>query len=190
MNLKLLPTLLLFLIITSSSNCLKESFKEQLPPLTQDGRNTFGCLVDGKPFIPGETLFGNIKPLSCNYYYSSTNYYKAGSLFIQGIAVNKDVSGNILIQKTNIFSIGKYSLISDSCSSNNQCDVAEYYKKNEGTDYVGQGVSYFSITGELVINKLDTVNKIVAGTFYFSAKSPIGKIREITSGRFDLRIEN
>lgn len=176
----------LFLLLISS--CKKEK-GEQLPPITQEGRNTLGCLVDGKPFVPGETLFGNINPLSC-YYYSSTTNYKAGSLFIQGIAVNKEVSGNIFIQRANIFSIGKYSLKSDSCSSNNQCDVAGYYKKNEGTDYVGQGVTYFSTMGELVISKLDTLNKIVAGTFYFSAKSPNGKIREITSGRFDLRIEN
>jgi hypothetical protein len=149
----ILITLFCFLIITSSSNCLKEPFKEKLPPVTQEGKNTFGCFVDGNPFIPGETLFGNITPLSCYYYYDSTNMYKAGSLFIQGIAVNNEVSGDIFIQKINVFGTGKYNLRSDSCLLPYQCNGVGYYKKNEGTDYVGQGVTYFAITGELVITK-------------------------------------
>ena len=35
----------------------------QLPPATMTGANTFGALLDGKPFIPS----GGINPLDCVY---------------------------------------------------------------------------------------------------------------------------
>jgi hypothetical protein len=36
---------------------------DQLPPATQIGANTFGCFVDGEPFIPGDST----NPLDCQY---------------------------------------------------------------------------------------------------------------------------
>lgn len=187
---KLILALLVAIITLSSSNCKKFIFDETLPPITQEGKNTFGCMVDGKLYVPGETLFGNIRPLSCNYYTDSTDMFKTGSLFIQGIAVNKEVSGNIFIQKMNLFRPGKYQIINDSCANPHQCDILGYYKNNEGTDYVGQGSTYLAITGELNILRLDTIKKIVSGTFSFTARNQAGRIREITNGRFDLKIEN
>ena len=48
------PSLLIvftFLLLIASS-CKKESNKDKLPPATQTGENTFGCLVNGKVFVP------------------------------------------------------------------------------------------------------------------------------------------
>lgn len=36
---------------------------DQLPPATQIGANTFGCFLDGEPFIPGDST----NPLDCQY---------------------------------------------------------------------------------------------------------------------------
>ena len=48
-NLKWLLLLPLAGILLSAS-CKKDRL-DQLPPATQDGRRTFGCLVNGKPFV-------------------------------------------------------------------------------------------------------------------------------------------
>lgn len=32
--------------------CTKNSTPPQLPPITQEVRNTFGCLIDGEVFYP------------------------------------------------------------------------------------------------------------------------------------------
>nr|WP_315252868.1 hypothetical protein [uncultured Flavobacterium sp.] len=62
--------LLLLLVTLSLSCCSKDDNKptnpiDQLPPATQTGANTAGCLVDGKAFLPkGYSPIGN---LVCNY---------------------------------------------------------------------------------------------------------------------------
>ena len=48
--------IVLFVTIASCillSSCKKDNFREDtLPPVTQIGANTFGCLVNGKVFVP------------------------------------------------------------------------------------------------------------------------------------------
>jgi hypothetical protein len=67
---KLMKNLLLLLVTLSLSCCSKDDNKpvnpiDQLPPATQTGANTAGCLVDGKAFLPkGYIPSGN---LVCNY---------------------------------------------------------------------------------------------------------------------------
>ncbi|MGC8751863.1 DUF6252 family protein [Hydrotalea sp.] len=43
------------------------------------------------------------------------------------------------------------------------------------------------VTGELNIKKLDTVNQIVSGTFWFDAVNANGQKVQIREGRFDVR---
>src|SRR3977135_4034858 len=43
----------LFLVLCLSSiYCKKNNTEAQLPPITQDGKNTFGCKVDGLIWLP------------------------------------------------------------------------------------------------------------------------------------------
>lgn len=53
MNRKL--PLSLCLLLTQCSQCKKDdpAPEEQLPPATQTGANTLGCLVNGQPYTPG-----------------------------------------------------------------------------------------------------------------------------------------
>jgi len=68
--------LLLILSLTLlSSSCKKHVIKpiDQLPPATQTGANTFGCLVNGAAFLPaGGDFSGPIK--QCNYIYTSGGF--------------------------------------------------------------------------------------------------------------------
>jgi len=153
------------------------------PEITQEGKNTFGCYVDHDQFIASTTLFGLVHPISVSYFYDSTQMYKAGSLFIQGIDARSTLpfAGSVVVQKMNIFAPGTYPLTYiPNCSQQYTCDASWYRNTTLSTNY-------FSESGELIITKLDTVNRIVSGTFHFTAKDLNGVKKEITNGRFDAK---
>ena len=54
---------LLFVTSCNNDDDQPQSPIDQLPAATQTGENTFGCLLDGEPFIPG----GTQNPLDCVY---------------------------------------------------------------------------------------------------------------------------
>jgi len=158
----------------------------QFPAETQSGLNTFGCYIDGQAFIPSTTLFGNIRPINVYYTPDSTRYYNAGFLSIQGIDArySLDFAGDILLQKLQVFGIGEYSLNHVfNCVNPYNCDGGEYYNAKEGK-------TYFIESGKLTITKLDTLNKIISGRFYFLSKDTLGNRKEVTSGVFDTKYIN
>jgi hypothetical protein len=153
----------------------------QFPPETQTGLNTFGCYVDGQPFIPSTTLSGNVHPINVHYTPASTPYYKAGFLSIQGIDArySLDYAGNVFFQKLPVFGTGEYSLTHVfNCVQPYDCDGGDYYNAKERK-------SYFIENGRLTITKLDTVNKIISGRFSFVAKDTLGNRKVVTKGVFD-----
>lgn len=44
----------------NDDDALTKNPSDELPPATQTGEQTFGCLTDGKPFFPGR--FGGNRP--------------------------------------------------------------------------------------------------------------------------------
>lgn len=167
-------------MVLSLSCCDKDDNKpinpiDQLPPETQTGANTAGCLVDGKAFLPkGYLPTGN---LVCNY--------------IDG----KDFNINI-VQRNN------YKTISMNVISYNQSlTVGETYQLNEyGADskfgeysiYDDNNLSEIHykttsiITGELKITNHNFNKAILSGTFWFDAVNSEGQIVKIREGRFDM----
>lgn len=186
---RLLSFLALLLILTClcSSSCKKDKNKnpvDQLPPETQTGANTFGCLVDGKAFKPaGSALSGpNLAGIYQYIYNGSPNGYV---FWIKG--TNKK-------DPRNITSVG---FGFDSV----QIQVGVYplrvQKKGQG---VG-GISYYNdmfpignlfntnedVIGEMNLKKFDLTNQIASGTFWFNAVNDKGDTVKITDGRFDVR---
>jgi hypothetical protein len=158
----------------------------QFPSETQNGLNTFGCYIDNKAFIPSTTLFGNVRPISVYYTSEYTLYYKAGFLSIQGIDArySLDFAGSILLQKIPVFGTGEYSLTHVFNSVNPyDYDGGGYYNAKEGK-------TYFIESGKMTITKLDTLNKIVSGRFYFTSKDTLGNRKEVTKGVFDTKYTN
>jgi hypothetical protein len=49
-NLKLAAITLL--LLTTACGCVKDNLQDELPPITQTGENTFGCVIDGQVLIP------------------------------------------------------------------------------------------------------------------------------------------
>ena len=71
----------IFSLTLLSSSCKKQvvqpvSELSKLPPATQTGARTFGCLVNGHAFVPQNNLRLLQGPtMQCNYIYLSRGFY-------------------------------------------------------------------------------------------------------------------
>ena len=136
-----------------------------LPPATQYGANTFGCLVNGQEWLPQGSY---TQPyVSCNYI--------NGKLTLQANQVSSFGTQNIVINLTNVHSTGSH-VLNPKLSGQNV-----YY------DLFGKKFNCDSVTvGNLTMTRLDSIGRILSGTFYFDAIDSTSRYK-IRSGRFDLR---
>jgi hypothetical protein len=146
---------------------------DQLPPATQIGANTFGCLLDGEVFLPGDGQ----NPLDCVYEF-------ANGVFNLGLQANKRNENNYVVWiglKAKEFEL----------EENQTYNLLEEGNPTNGYGVFGLAGSYSYTTqnysGKLTITKLDLENKIISGTFFFDIQDFTGKIRKITEGRFDMQ---
>ncbi len=148
---------------------------EKLPPATQNGANTVGCLLDGKAFLPGN--FPNAT--NCFYQLVDGEYYFAMAFGNTNFnAINIDVG------------VGTQKL---------QIQQYEQYDLYELTDYNAYGGYNFGTfnyttththTGKFTITKLDEINHIVSGTFWFDVLDNNEVVHQIREGRFDFEYTN
>lgn len=136
---------------------------EKLPPETQEGKNTFGCLVDGKAWLTRTSI-------------DAQAFYQEGVLSITADLSEKAQGISITIRDSDIKTI-EYVLESEPIA------YALF-----GDDVENCGYSTTSMfKGKLLIKKIDKVNFIISGIFEFEAYSAAcDKIVLITNGRFDL----
>ena len=162
----------------------------ELPPITEEGKDTFGCMIEDEVYVPQsrrmrfmpmyyiETTF----PEYPNYRFGVTTYRFVGEKdIVQDAEVNFgnviwDGRGNVILWDS-IRTTGTYTLY--------------------GTvKYNGNYYQALSNTSSLMITKLDTINGIISGQFYFQAImnnnslpidmiDPDSKIITISNGRFD-----
>ncbi len=161
-----------------------------LPPITQTGANTFGCMVNGQVWLPHWpcSLFG-AGSVQLDYDIEPSSPGAALPLFFSLHAGNI-ANGNIF------FLIGQNSTLSDHIYGvGNIIDSIELeFFGMPGFQYLdanqpGATPHYFQIT------KLDAINKIVSGIFAFTlyardspnAQPHLDSV-VVTDGRFDLRI--
>jgi len=139
---------------------------DQLPPLTQTGENTFGCLVNGKPlsFTKSSQLTAIFQQGQLQF---GANSEQNGISNSFNLNIIDPLEENIkYFLGDNFYNVG-YSLITDVSSCIYEFDDA--------------------INGEITFSKIDRVNYIVAGKFEFSTVTNNCEIVNITEGRFDLK---
>ena len=155
---------------------------DKLPPATQTGANTAGCLVNGVAFLPkGFLTAGN---LSCNY--------------IDGKDFSLRVSERIM-QSSND-NIRTIFLFSDNQNLHDNVGVIfplmQYGANSKSGEYIINAAAfpnpdYYStntiVTGELFITYHNYNQAIISGTFWFDAINSNGEIVQIREGRFDMR---
>ena len=174
--------LLLILLTTFTLNCCNndddkpKTELEKLPPATQTGANTFGCLLDGKAFLPGN--FPNAS--NCFYQLVDGEYYFA----LNTSKINEDnllVSIGLITNAKQIEQNEEY-ILEENIPSNafGQYGLEGIFTTTDGTTH----------TGELTITKLDDINHIVSGTFWFDIVDFQGNSHQIREGRFDMQYTN
>jgi len=180
-----LKLLLLFLaaVICIAPSCKKSNPApvdplSQLPPATQTGANTFGCLVNGQAFLPSSNFSSGQTPYQCNYIYTNGGYNffvegsnQAGSNYISEISL-----GTVLlpIHENQTLNLEDYNVSGKACGAYDIILRDSYTTKS-------------NVKGQLYISKLDSINQIVAGTFFFNAVNSNGDTVHVTNGRFDMK---
>ncbi len=137
---------------------------EKLPPATQEGKNTFGCLVDGKAWVTRSSI-------------DADAFYQEGVLFISALLINKDFNQGISMTlfEENL-SIGEY-ILSDPLSYGRADDFRKNCKYFTSINYIGK----------LTITHFDQTKFIISGIFEFEAYSDdCNETISLAHGRFDL----
>ena len=181
-----MKSLKIFLLIIACANifaaCKKDKTTteptDQLPPATQTGANTFGCLVNGK-------VFTNI-----GYDGSNSNFrlfvdptFQNGSFQIRVYSFKTSKYERININSNDINSVGIFNVVG------NNGPLFIDYSNDNGTCNFNQSANCY-LKGNLNITKYDISNGIFSGTFQFNIKDPnfnCDTIR-ITEGRFDKKL--
>lgn len=182
-------TLVLLLTVLFSFQCRKKYIPrpapkppetEQLPPATQEGKNTCGFLVNGKVWLPKGRV-GNGEP-NLKWWYDPG--YRNGTFNINGFRYD-DKEGSMFtgfsIGVSNVKGIGTYKLNYDQAAKAMFSD----YNKNciyYSEDTIANHNSYLNIT------TFDLQKGIIAGTFQYTLYKPGCDTIKVTNGRFDIKL--
>ena len=171
--------LLPLLALLALAQCKKKSNPDpvaQLPPATQTGANTFGCLVNGRPWTP-QGFDGSLN-LSASYdrtyrqgTFSLAAYrYENGARTRQGIGVFSD----------SMRSAGRYRMRVGGHHGGSFTDGSQtcVYRSLDLNGYC---------RGELVMTRFDEAAGIFSGTFAFTLANPGCDTIRVTAGRFDYK---
>lgn len=179
---KLHNNLLLFLLILvlscNNDDEAPENPADRLPPATQTGEQTFGCLIDGKPFFPDK--IGGGRPTAFYQFVDGT--YTLG---ISASRTGDEPSKSLSIGALDVDGLNEVSYQLKSEVKGN------FY----GLFLLDGGIVLDSPTtdtlpGKLIITRFDDVDHIISGTFEFTVIGTEGEQIKITDGRFDLNYSN
>jgi hypothetical protein len=170
-------SLLLLLLLTV--NCEKDIPSKTLPPITQEGKNTAGFLLDGEVWVPFVKCRYFSNP--CADIHARYGEPYAGSNEVEillGREVNELKSSLIITSYFPIKNSGDYidSVNIEFLSENGDVNLRSFTKSSKYPE------------GNFTITRLDTVDRIMAGTFSFTLRNRKGKTVEITDGRFDFEM--
>ena len=162
------------LLLLASLSCLSLHCKKEekdyfsiLPPATQSGKETAGCIVNGQVWV------GSMNWL---------DWLPNGRFLLQ---LEKKVS----FSPTTYVCVTLYDTVKTTgvyeISGNTLYTSLAYFSWSGGG-----GVSYTTDKqrkGALIVTRLDTQQRIISGLFYFDAIEPTtGDVVHVTDGRFDM----
>ena len=169
---------LCWLAVIVTGMLLSSCNSDPLPTPTRTGNNTFGCRINGNPWIPdGSGGFMPIKPIEGGFYLQPGLNDKR---VIEIAARSTDKTQVVLFVEE--AKIGVYDLNMDT-PTRGALTPRSYglYRSPAGVDFVTSSTH----TGKVTITRADTVADIISGTFFFEASDARGNVVKITAGRFD-----
>ena len=175
-----------FFLLLSDVSCKKTDSSPVMPPETQEGRSTFGCLINNSLFVNYGTsnLYGpNLEVYDvAQHFISIESYMKYDNHHYKfiGFVIKKPIKEGLYFFN----STESQAFFQIEIDDNSGC----YYKTDTN-----------KITGTLEISKSDTVKRILSGRFNFKAhkyyhtnahgdtlKGTCDSIITVTQGRFDI----
>ena len=184
MNRTTAPYALLLAALLGLSQCKKKADPapaDQLPPATQTGANTFGCLLNGQPWTPNGN---NGLP---NYRVTYDPGYAGGNISIRAyryLNSNSNSQQYINIGGNRIDRVGSYPLVLVGDRTVFFYDDNLPAPCNEYRDL--PTLTYRK--GTLTLTRLDLAAGIVSGTFAFTLYQPGCDSVKVTQGRFDKKL--
>jgi hypothetical protein len=167
---KIIP--LLFITLLSACEGCKDdpapkTELEKLPPITQEGKNTFGCLVNGKAWVTETSIDAVVA-------------YQLDILQISACLTNKD-NDNCM----SFYAFGDRTIETINLVGNQNAGIG-FGDKRSNCDYPSEN----TLTGNLSITNLDEIKLIISGTFEFTTVTNECDTIKVTDGRFDLTYAN
>ncbi|HEX2630900.1 MAG TPA: DUF6252 family protein [Chitinophagaceae bacterium] len=172
--------LLSFSVLLVLVSCKKEI--TELPPPTQTGANTFGAKVNGSFFVPQG--FGSLP---------ASDILEVRRLPSKDVIINARNFASSPNEKEfelrikNVIATGVYPLNTTTTPGTSAASYGYYVKRNVTPE--NEWITSATYTGSVTITHLDTVNRIVSGTFEFNALNLYNAPEplSVTEGRFDVK---
>ncbi|TAG38352.1 MAG: hypothetical protein EAZ31_10540 [Cytophagia bacterium] len=168
---KKLKIFAIILLLTIAS-CKKKNADPEptLPPETQNGANTFGCILNGQLWTNSPREAGGIPTLEATP-------ETGGILTIRALYRDNNRDEMIGFFSQNISSTGTYNL------SNITSAIFTDYEKNINYASYDNDIIY---SGSIVITRFDIPNRVLSGRFSFKLQKQGGLTFEAKEGRFDI----
>lgn len=160
---------------------------ETLPPITQNGANTFGCLLNGKVWLP--------KGFDGNFANSRINIdptFMDGDLTVRVYRIVDGIKYTMTITSDSIKTTGTYLFKTLSRAKYRfgkyKSDLSVQYCDSDNGNLGGNPSN---IQGYVRITRYDLSNRIFSGEFELSFNNTacdLGTTIQITNGRFDYKL--
>jgi hypothetical protein len=152
-----------------------------LTPITQEGKNTFSCKVNGKVWVPDATgsIFVTVKPINGGFLRNLIS----NSLNIEIITFKKNGDQMEVYLKSPI--VGIHNIESSTKRRGEAFNPENYgwFHSSENKNYMTSNIQ----TGRVTLTKADTISGVISGTFDFVAATSSGEIVKVSEGRFDIK---
>ena len=139
---------------------------EKLPPITQTGKTTFGCLVNGKAFVVSNTS-------------KQVAIFQQGQLQFGASQDSDNKDESLSMNLIDPLDINEAYLF----------DGVIYYSGYSLR--IGNAICIYefdsTFEGSITFSKIDRINYIISGTFEFSTVTASCDTIRITNGRFDMQ---
>lgn len=168
------------LLLISFSSCKKDV--DELPPATQTGANTFGAKLNGSFWVPqGFGVVPTAPLLEARFQGNNTVLINARNFS------SSPTETEFEIYLVNITAPGVFLLNQNTAKVPNASASYGYYEVRR----FRPEEEYFTNsthTGSVTVTRYDVTNRIISGTFEFTAqdKTDPSKTITVTEGRFDL----
>ncbi len=158
---------LLIVLVLFACNKSDERFDtvDGLPPETQIGANTIGCLVNGSVLVPHSQ--SGYSGFAATYEYFDGGFYFLLSLSDENNSSSRLV--RITLNKTELRT-GLFILDKNDPEDGNYIGGGGFYFSNGINQYYTDS----TLTGEINFTRVDLNASIVSGTFWFNAANPAG----------------